>query len=58
MTDPITVTERETSREAWERLASDLPPQVADAAEENAADLGLEPDTEAFWAECIAQVTA
>jgi hypothetical protein len=40
----------------WEEVVRTIPVHLADAAEENATELGYEPGTAAFYAECIGQV--
>lgn len=44
-----------TTSETWERVAENLPAHIADAIEENVADLGIELESDEFWAECIRQ---
>lgn len=41
-------------QERWERVAASLPAGTADGIEQNAADLH-EPDSDAYFAECLGQ---
>lgn len=52
------MTTETTKRSEWERVASCLRPVTADAIEENVAEQGIEPETEAFWAACLIEAEA
>jgi hypothetical protein len=47
-----------TQQQEWERLAGCLRPATADAIEQNVAEQGVEPETEAFWAACVREAAA